>query len=141
MNRDHKTELEKIAPRLAQFKQHVSSENITEEYTDALYQKIKPVSKPAGISRNLRILTIAATFTGMIFMIWTLNHNLNPETVSDGVYETYVSDNWEEFEDMISEEIVTPDTWLEEELSEIPESDIISYLENNLDQFDLELLY
>lgn len=140
MNRDHNTELEKIGPQLAKLKAQLHQEDVTQEYTDALYQKIKPHSAPVISIGFRRIITIAASLAVLISMILVLNNQLAP-TIEEGIYESYVSDNWEEFEDIIDDEISPPTTWLEEELTDIPESEIISYLESNLDALDLELLY
>lgn len=140
MNRDQHKELEELGPQLAKLKPQLRQEFITQEYTDALYKKIRPQSVKVRSLGLRQIMTVAASLAGLIGVIWILNHQLNP-AVEEGIYESYIADNWEEFEDIIQDEIQPPTTWLEEELTDIPESEIISYLENNLDALDLELLY
>lgn len=149
MNDKIRQELEEISPDLAKLKQHFKQLDLPVGYKNELFQKVKSdnaLSKENSDQQskakiiNLSILgAVAASCLVLIAYLGLVKHSPGTENQKD-VYESYVLDNLDEYEDiMVIENDIN--SKLANKLVDIPETELISYLENNLDQLDLDLYY
>lgn len=136
-----KEELKGVAPRLASLQKHVTPVKMPEGFTDTLYAHVKP-KKPVGSSqkRYISIAMITGIAASIIFLvIWVGLNDSQPETTLPiEQVESFVSSNFDDYEEFLDEESLTGADWISLELEDIPENQLISYIENNLDQIDLE---
>jgi len=136
-----KKELEEISPKLASLKDHLSPVQMQEGLVDSLYSQLRsdaPISKSTQPKyANIAVfLGIAAL---LVFLaIYIQNSKKESENLPVELVESYVISNFDEYEEFINLENHNNEDWITHELDVIPENQIISYLENNLDQIDLE---
>lgn len=135
-------ELQEISPELADLKKHHSPVDMPIGYQKELFEKIKSdlPQNPKSKRFNLPILgAVAAACIVMIAYVSLLKPAPQVD-VQKEVYESYVLENLEEYEDILVDDQEV-ESWLTRQLDDIPESELISYLENNLDQLDLNFQY
>lgn len=142
MNEKILQELEDLSPELAGLKKQHHQIDMPIGYQKELFAKIKSElpGKPKAKLINLSILgAVAASCLVLIAYLSLIDVTTQVDSQND-VFETYVLDNLDEYEDILimDEE---DNSSLSKKLVDIPESELISYLENNLDQLDLELQY
>lgn len=142
MNEKILQELEDLSPELAGLKKQHHQIDMPNGYQKELFAKIKSElpGKPKAKLINLSILgAVAASCLVLIAYLSLIDVTTQIDSQND-VFETYVLDNLDEYEDILimDEE---DNSSLSKKLVDIPESELISYLENNLDQLDLELQY
>lgn len=140
-NQNIKEELKEVAPRLASIKDHVTLLKMPEGYVDALYAQAKPKNTVGSNTKtryiNVAMLTgIAASFIFLV-ICFGLN-NSQPENLPIEQVESFVASNFDDYEEFFDEESLTGADWISLELEDIPENQLISYIESNLDQIDLE---
>lgn len=136
-----KKELKEISPKLASLKDQLSPVQLPQGFTDSIYAQFKsetPIAKsntPKHVNIPV-IIGIAASIILLAIYIGTTENE--PEILPVELIEHYVVSNFDDYEEFINIENHNSDDWISQELEAIPENQLISYLENNLDQIDLE---
>lgn len=135
-----KEELENQAPRLASFKKQLQPMVMPDGFADSLYSKTKPThTKRIKTVKYINPIFISGIAATIIYLVMYIYHgSIEEETLPVDIVESYVASNIDEYEEFITEESIFSEEWLHEELEDISEKQLISYLENNLDQIDLE---
>lgn len=134
-------ELKEKTPRLASFKEHVKPIVMPNGFVDSMYSKTKPKSttKKTFTIKYINSIYISGIAASIIYLVMYIYHgSIKEETLPADIVESYVGSHVDEYEEFITEESVFSEDWLTQELEDIPENQLISYLENNLDQIDLE---
>lgn len=135
-------ELQELSPELADLKKHHNPVGMPIGYQRELFKKIKSdlPRKPTAKRFNLPILGSVAAACIVMIAYMSLVEPAPQVDVQKEVYESYVLENLDDYEDILVDDQVV-ESWLTQQLDEIPESELISYLENNLDQLDLNFQY
>jgi len=134
-------ELEDQAPRLARFKGQIKPVDMPDGFADSLYSKTRPkhIQKRRFTAKYINPIYISGIAAAIIYLVMYIYHgSIQQETLPVDIIEHYVGSNVDEYEEFITEESVFSEDWINQELEDIPEHQLISYLENNLDQIDLE---
>lgn len=142
MNHKILQELQELSPELARLKKHHQQVDMPIGYQEQLFQKIKS-DLPREVKTktfNLSILGAVAASCLVLIAYLSLINPTSQVDIQDEVYENYVLENLDEFEDILVID-QGADSWLTKKLDDIPETELITYLENNLDHLDLDIQY
>ncbi len=151
---DHKSkvikELEEIAPNLASLKKDLKKSVVPENYFDKLAsssikkeaarkQELMVVS--SGRSTYIQFLTAIAASLAVLIGVWFMYQHTHESSGDDEIFaEAYMDDNLEEFDEYIINDL-SEFEFDDQVLEDISEESIITYIEDNLDELDLEFFY
>jgi len=137
-----KEELEEHAPRLASFKEQLKPVVMPDGFVNSVYSNTKPkLTKERKSVNYLNPMFISGLAATLIYLLMYVYHeSVQEEALSTETIERYVESNVDEYEEFITKDAVLSEDWINQALENIPENQLISYLENNLDQIDLENL-
>ena len=151
---DHKEkiikELEEIAPNLASLKKDMYNTVVHDSYFDDLVSKTieqeRSVAKETQLTPPKRkkyiqlITTIAASIVLLVGVWFIVQDKPQSPVADDTLAEAYLTDNLEEFDEYIIDEL-SEIGFDEQILDDISDESILTYIEDNLDDLDLAYFY